>query len=199
MRKLLGNIVAVAICAASVLLLSSCRDDLIPRRKFARLLADMYMEDGYLETRPDLRSMTDTLAVYKPIVESYGYTMEQYSNTLGHYVRDLKRWDDLFAEVKAILESRQTAVGMRIAKEKKERGEEVDYYGKSIWIRLTLDKGSIFEESFMKNFIDTTFGPHILVPEKTAHGKKGGTIKSDVKENEKDQSEIPVYMRRESD
>lgn len=203
MRKVLKDISAVLICLAAVLAVSSCGDGLIPRHKFASLLAGMYIEDGYLESRPDLRAQTDTLDVYAPIIEAQGYTVDQYRKTLDYYVEDLKEWNDLFKEVNAILGARQADAGRRMAIELAGKGYLSDINSKSVWIAQTLSGGSIFDSLFMRKFIDTTYGFPLMKPLepdlKDRFGAPSKMNSKDTAKNEKDTLEIPRYLRREAD
>jgi|GEM_PF-1320281 hypothetical protein len=208
----------IAFCLLAALILASCgkKDDYIPRHDFAVLLADLYMEDGYIESRPELRAQTDSLFIYKPIIESHGYTMDRYYSTLNHYISDFGEWTALLNDVKSILG---------------ERKKTVDPAADAYMMAMGLGSGSIFGRRLAKGLSDTaSFKPHHFYQDGT-DGLGAGPVISPVipsrvprdaradieaamkgavqespssntelmnSDNEKDTLEIPDYLRRKS-
>jgi hypothetical protein len=209
----------IAFCLLAALILVSCskKEDYIPRHDFAVLLADLYMEDGYIESRPELRAQTDSLFIYKPIIESHGYTIDRYYATLNHYISDFDEWTALFNDVKSVLTDRKKIV---------------DPAADAYMMARGLGSGSIFGRRLAKGLSDTaSFKPHHFyqdgtdglgagpvsippIPTKVSHDLKqeidaalkgvkpvsatSNTVILD-SENETDTLEIPDYLRRKSD
>ena len=86
MRTLLRHIVTVLVLAVC---LCSCGREgkVIPRNKFARIYAEMFLADSWLSTAsPEARQRSDTMAFYEPIFEKYGYTVEPLQPAAGKSV-----------------------------------------------------------------------------------------------------------------
>jgi hypothetical protein len=158
MKRTIRNI---AMCIAAAALLLSCekKPKTIPQHEFSVLLADLYLEDGYLETRPSLRAQTDSLFIYKPVIESHGYSMTEYYNTLDYYISDFAAWEKMMADVKAILQQRKSIVDPLAEIYMAERGMGGGslFPARSIWIGQTINMGTVFDDDFMHRFYDTTY------------------------------------------
>lgn len=107
MRRILQHIMVVA--ALSVCLLSSCgRDEteVIPRGKLARIYAEMLMTDQWITSTSGVRLIADTSFVYQPILEKYGYDIEDYLLSVDHYMDDPERFARIFRTSGEIMEER---------------------------------------------------------------------------------------------
>ena len=72
---------------AAALLLSGCSDKaVIPARKMAAILHDMYVVDAQLEVENSYRQMADTSSVYGAVFASYGYSEEDFNKALDYYL-----------------------------------------------------------------------------------------------------------------
>ena len=105
MRKALRSVLAALLVAAC---LCSCDRDgkVIPRKKFTRIYADMYLADTWLMNAPyDARLRADTTAFYNPILEKYGYTLEDYWASVSYYMQDPDRFSRIIGKSGDILEN----------------------------------------------------------------------------------------------
>ena len=78
MKRILQNIIIMVALAACVL--TSCGKDeaeVIPRSKLARIYAEMLMTDQWITATSGVRLIADTSLVYEPILEKYGYDIEE--------------------------------------------------------------------------------------------------------------------------
>ena len=110
MRKALRSVLAALLLAAC---LCSCDRDgeIIPRKKFARIYADMYLADSWLMNASyDARLRADTTAFYKPILEKYGYTLEDYWASVSYYMQDPDRFSRIIGKSGDILENELKAI-----------------------------------------------------------------------------------------
>lgn len=95
--------------AALIVLAPSCRRDrvrVIPRAKLAKIYAEMFMTDQWIQATPKLRTIADTSLVYEPILEAYGYTSEDYQYSVDHYMNDPERFSRILRATGEILDDR---------------------------------------------------------------------------------------------
>ncbi len=77
----------------------------IPRDKFARIYAEMFVADQKIGMSDrKTRSMADTSYVYEPIFEKYGYDSDDYRASMAHYIKDADRYAKILREASSILE-----------------------------------------------------------------------------------------------
>lgn len=85
----------VLILALVLVLVPSCRKDsakVIPRSKLAKIYAEMLVTDQWIISTPKIRNIADTSLVYDPILEKYGYTPEDYQQSVMYYLNDPERF-----------------------------------------------------------------------------------------------------------
>ncbi len=110
MRTLLRHIVTVLVLAVC---LCSCGREgkVIPRNKFARIYAEMFLADSWLSTAsPEARQRSDTMAFYEPIFEKYGYPVEDYWASVSYYLQDPDRFSRILNRSNQQLESQLKAL-----------------------------------------------------------------------------------------
>lgn len=94
MYRFLRNTVIAVIAAAA--LLSSCSGSdertVIPRRQLAKIYAEMLVTDQWITTTPGMRMIADTSLVYMPILEKYGYDLDDYLKSVDVYMDDPERF-----------------------------------------------------------------------------------------------------------
>ncbi len=94
--------------ACTVLAASSCRrnGDIIPEDVMSSIYYDMYMTDEAVKADIKYRRMTDTLMIYEPVFNRYGYTSEDYTRSVNHYLERPDRFLKVFEKTKLMLELR---------------------------------------------------------------------------------------------
>ena len=114
----------VLMVLVSAVCLCSCGRDgkVIPRNKMARIYAEMFLADSWVNQSPqEIRERADTTALYRPIIERYGYTLEDYWASIAYYLQDPDRFsrilrkstDILSAEIAALEKAREASVEMQ--------------------------------------------------------------------------------------
>lgn len=101
---------AVMCCASAVfcLALSSCSERAdIPKDKMVNIYCEMYLADQLIDDVPGMRAQADTMSVYAPIIEKYGFTVEQFNNSVQYYLRDPERYGIMMQKVKAKLDKKE--------------------------------------------------------------------------------------------
>lgn len=93
----------------SLLCLPSCKDKegLIPEDTMAQIYYDIYMTDEAVDVNYRLRRMADTMRVYEPIFNKYGYTTDDYNRSVSFYMERPDRFENVFENTKTMLEKRK--------------------------------------------------------------------------------------------
>lgn len=92
----------------AALVLASCRPrGVIPKDDMARIYYDMYMTDEAVKSDRIFRRMSDTLRVYEPVFNKYGYSFEDYIRSVDYYLQELEEFQEIFEETKLMLEKRE--------------------------------------------------------------------------------------------
>lgn len=83
--------VCLLLCAAS------CSERTpIPRKTMQRIYYDMMLADSYVELSPDFRTASDSMGIYRPLIEKYGYTVEQFLATQAILLKDPESFSRIF-------------------------------------------------------------------------------------------------------
>lgn len=98
--------------AAAFLLLSclagcSGRGRVIPRDKLVKIYYDIIVLDQWVREHPASQPVVDTTLFFEPIFERYGYTFEDYDNTVHYYVDKPDKFAKVFDAVELRLKARQ--------------------------------------------------------------------------------------------
>ena len=152
-----------AVLSAMIVSLASCgkRSRVIPRGDMARIYAEMFVIDQRIYFDREARGMADSLLVYEPIFEKYGYTSDDYRQSMAHYIKDPDRYARILRESTVILETR--------LRELRAEKEKLDLLSKGMAASAVFAPERIFFLSGMANkdlltvdslsfFIDSTGG-----------------------------------------
>lgn len=107
MKRGLLHIAALVVLMCGII--SSCgKDDtkVIPRKKMARIYAEMLMTDQWITSTPGIRMIADTSLVYEPILEKYGYDSDDYRRSIDAYMDDPERFARILRTTGEILQER---------------------------------------------------------------------------------------------
>lgn len=78
---------ATAACAALMLLSAGCSQQrVIPDKTLAKIIHDAFLANAYVENR-DTRVKMDSVDIYTPIFDRYGYTAEDVRYTIGNFAK----------------------------------------------------------------------------------------------------------------
>lgn len=126
MRGCLSFKALAAVACLAVCVLSGCsrRAKVISREDMVDIYADMLIADQWLSDQGSsyLRK-SDTTMFYEPIFNSYGYTTEDFRNSVYHYLDDPERYSKLLKKVEAKLQARADVLQAEIDGVDKERAE----------------------------------------------------------------------------
>ncbi len=92
-----------------ILTLTSCSEEFsrfshrrtIPKNKFVSILAEIHIMEAITGKSEYYRkySSKDTLDIYGPIIQKYGYSREQFDSTVASYVRKPEIYEKIYNEV----------------------------------------------------------------------------------------------------
>ena len=83
---------------------------IIPKRKMAAINAEMFLFDQYADADRQMKRITDTCAIYKPLLRSYGYSVEQYSASVDYYLDNSRDMAKILGMTERILNKRQNKI-----------------------------------------------------------------------------------------
>jgi len=98
-------------------LLSCKRAEIIPQEDMVKIYHDMYLLDQSLLNRRCFSHLADTLLIYRPIFEKYGYTGEDYAASVSFYLERPEKFSKLFLEVKNQFQHRLDFINDSITRE----------------------------------------------------------------------------------
>lgn len=147
-------VLAVLICG----IITSCvKDDtrVIPRKKMARIYAEMLVTDQWITSTPGLRMVADTSLVYEPILEKYGYDSDDYRKSIDVYMDDPERFARILRTAGEILQER--------INELEKQQKILDMKALLPVLEYDIDWNEffpyIYEEPYVHNYDSITFEP----------------------------------------
>lgn len=78
---------------------------------------EMYITDQLIRKDRKKKKESDTLLVYEPIFERFGYTSEDYRNSVNHYLLKPEKFEKIFRKTQSKLELRKKQLEDIIAQE----------------------------------------------------------------------------------
>ncbi len=94
----------------SVLWSSCSRERVIPTDTMADIYEEMYILDQSILKNRQANRSTDTLKIYEPVLEKYGYTVEDYYFSLKTYLKRPDKFEDVFDVCIRHLEARKATL-----------------------------------------------------------------------------------------
>ena len=107
----------IFLCCFVALATACTPKGIIPKKKLAAINADFYLMDQYLGAERDMRRFTDTVAVYKPILRSYGYTADDYFASVNYYMENSRDMAKVLDMTEKILKKREQKILRHIDKQ----------------------------------------------------------------------------------
>jgi len=82
-------------------LVSSCGPKAqIPPKEMSSLLEDLFLADQYIDMDNELSTLADTTLVYAPIIEEYGYSVDDFNSSIEFYRHNPKIFVSILQKVK---------------------------------------------------------------------------------------------------
>lgn len=102
-RYIIPFLIAASVC--------SCREKAnIPKSTMSKIYYDIYMTDEALKDDFNLRKKADSLMVYAPVFRKYGYTVEDYQQSVDIYLQRPDKFLKIFEDTRKMLERRMSAL-----------------------------------------------------------------------------------------
>lgn len=94
---------------ALVLAVASCsgKPRIIPKSKLSKIYVEIMLSDEWVRTHFEYRTQADTMLLYEPIFNKYGYTTADYRASIAHYLADPEKFQKVFKDAAASLEKQQ--------------------------------------------------------------------------------------------
>lgn len=79
----------------------------IPKKKMIQIYYEISLLDQYVEHNPPMRAQSDSMKVYAPLLDKYGYTEEEFINSINFYLRDPEKFLKILQAVETKLKERE--------------------------------------------------------------------------------------------
>lgn len=91
---------------------ASCgnKKNIIKEDKFALIISEMYLADQFVEQNPHYRGQADTLNLYTTIFTKYGYTRDDYMNSVKYYLQKGNTYKKIHRQAREILAQREREI-----------------------------------------------------------------------------------------
>ena len=120
------KLICLLVC---ILLVQGCsKDGIIRTKDMSSIVVEMYLADQYIDRNPQMRGQTDSLFVYPAIVEKYGYSMEEYVNSVRYYLQEDGMYNTILKDAMEIMDGRVDMMDIQIAEMEKLRRGPVKWW-----------------------------------------------------------------------
>ena len=121
MRGILTFIYAICFLM-SVLLLQGCsQEGIIGKKTMAAIVEEMFIADQYLDKTPDMLAQTDSLSVYPAILAKYGYTVEDYRNSIEYWLQEGGEYNNILKAAQKSMEEKVDRLDILVQKARNEK------------------------------------------------------------------------------
>lgn len=118
--KKFSNTIYTSISALFLLFaLLSCTShskNIISQDKMAKIIADMYLADQYIEINPELTPAMDSVRLYDAVMEKYGRSFSDYEMSVSYYLMHDDKMQRIYRMAKEILIRQKDHLSKLIAK-----------------------------------------------------------------------------------
>lgn len=104
---------------SSLLLFASCDGGVIPRGKMSKIVAEIYLSDKYMSSSSiEMAEKADSILIYEPILNKYGYDTEDYLTTIAYYVERPSKLRTIYTNAQNILQKELDQTNIRLLAER---------------------------------------------------------------------------------
>ena len=93
--------------------------EVIPRGRLAEIYAEMLVTDQWITSTPGMRMIADTSLVYEPILQKYGYDLDDYLASVDRYMDDPERFSRILRKSGEIIGRQLKDAERRLAEYKR--------------------------------------------------------------------------------
>jgi hypothetical protein len=94
----------------SLIFLISCSEKKIPNNEMSKIIADLYLLDGYISTDINSIRTADSTAFYEVIIKKHGYSKEEFLYSIGKLVERPGKLKLVYQKAKDILAKEQLLI-----------------------------------------------------------------------------------------
>ncbi len=147
---------------------SGChRAQVIPRKTLSKIYAEMFIADQQILNTPKMRSVADTMLVYEPIFNRYGYTADDYRASMSYYLKDATRYARILKHTSVIIEQEVKALKkeqIALAKLQNEKNDALMLIPERVFYLTAIGNPDIFGTDSLSFFVDSTGGVFAFDP-----------------------------------
>lgn len=129
MKTLRCGVILLAMLLAAV----SCgrKERIIPRSTFSKIYADLFIADQWILDR-GLSRAADTVLIYEPVFNQYGYTSADFYASVDKYLRDPERYTRMLKVSASIIDERikELETDNALARKQKAMEEQIRNYSR---------------------------------------------------------------------
>lgn len=118
------KIIRLTYISISVLfVIASCKSNIISKNTMADIIVEMHMADA-IRDRVDVnfyQNRTDSLAVYGPIFAKYGYSIDDFNQSIKYYLENPLDFKEIYANVITRIKSKQEYYSKLLIEERKHK------------------------------------------------------------------------------
>lgn len=103
-----------AILLALIVSVSCTQMSPIPKKTLQKIYYDLLVADSKMDSHPDLKAMSDSMAVYPGIFEKYGYTTEQFLQAQEYWVTRPEQFRKMLEANKKLFDDRAAVLTREI-------------------------------------------------------------------------------------
>ncbi|MCQ2183424.1 MAG: DUF4296 domain-containing protein [Bacteroidales bacterium] len=113
MKFALNHIPLILLCTFAVLQGCGKRASVIPPKVMSDIYFDMFVTDQWLRDHYDIKGKADSMLVYEPIFNKYGYTTADYDNSVTYYLERPEKYLKIAEKTVARFDEELDALGKR--------------------------------------------------------------------------------------
>lgn len=143
------------ILSLAVFSLVGCNKDkakVIDKSDMAKIIADLYLADQILEEGTEKRVQADTMLVYMPIIEKYGYTLNDYKKSIEYYLQKDDTYKKLHIKAKGILSDRARELKKVVDAARKTSNDNTPIYWQARTDVFTTPNNELINDPFLRAF-----------------------------------------------
>ena len=89
---------------------------ILSKKKLAAINAEMFLLDQYAGADRQMRRFTDTCAIYKPLLRSFGCTTDEYFASVDYYLDNTREMAKIMDMTEKIIKKREAKILRSIEK-----------------------------------------------------------------------------------
>ena len=101
-----GKVLLLSVAAGICLAACSHSARIIPPKKMELIYQDLLLADQWLESDSSYEELADTTLFYESIFNKYGYSTQDFNESVNHYLEDPAQYSKMLKRVAFALEAK---------------------------------------------------------------------------------------------